>query len=338
MYSLSRPGPATVLGASFLVLTILAAKEAQSGTIGTTTMPIACGTKIAVDATTDGQTLTLDPSDPILNGTCPDNGLTIQNSGKNAINQFFSVDCGTNQAQPITGTASGTGVTLKGPNLALFNCYVSHFAQGIVSDGDGADIEDSQAQDAVADGFVVKAAVSIRNQNLVGITFTGNRAIHNGGFGFDLKANAISGGTGSFFNGIAERNALGGFLVEGDGNALSGNEAFDNGGPGFQVVSKSCCSGSFGQSFDTAIASSNKGPGIIYIGRDDGSNCVGGTGVACTGGVFFPAGFDTTPGSISAADNGGSCPPGTLPDLAAEGVCPIVLGRQCSQKVLDACP
>jgi hypothetical protein len=338
MFSHSRRGSATALAASFMVLTIFSAKEARSGTIGTKSVPIACGTKIAVDATNDGMTLTLDPSDPILNGTCPASGLTIQNSGKNAINQSFSVDCGTNQSQPITGTAGGAGVTLKGPNLALFNCYVSHFAQGIVANGDGADIEDSQAQDATGDGFVVKASVSIRNQNLIGITFTGNRAFGNGGFGFDMKANAISGGSGSFFNNIADSNQQGGFLVEGDGNALSGSEAFNNGGPGFQVVSKSCCSGSFGESFDTAVASFNKGPGIVYIGRDDGSNCVGGTGATCTGGVFFPAGFDTTPGGISAADNGMSCPPGSLPYLVAEGVCPVVLGRTCSQKVLDACP
>lgn len=320
------------------VLTLLSAGGAPCGTIGTTSTPIACGTKIAVDASNTGMTLTLDASDPILQGGCPANGLTIQNSGRDAINQSFSVDCGTNQAHPITGGTSGAGVTLKGPNLALFNCYVAGFAQGIAVDGDGADIEDSQTQNATHDGFVVKSNVSLHSQNLIGITFSGNRAFGNGGFGFDLKANDISGGPGSFFDNIADDNALGGFRVQGDGNSLSGSEAFNNGGPGFEIVSKSCCSGSSGQSFDTAVASGNKGPGIVYVGRDDGSNCVGGTGATCTGGAFFPAGFDTTPGGISAADNGGSCPPGSLPYLAAEGVCPIVLGKPCAQKVLDACP
>mgnify|MGYP000979019819 CR=1 FL=1 len=319
-------------------LTLLLAPRARAGTIGKTSISVGCGTRIVVGAGNTGSTLTLDPSDPIFSGSCPAGGLTVENLGKSAIDQSFTVDCGTNQATPISGAPTAAGIALHGPNLAVFNCYVSGFAQGVVANGDGADIEDSQAQNAAGSGFVVKANVSLRSQNLTGITFTGNRAFGNGGFGFDLAANEISGGTGSFFDNIADGNALGGFRVKGDGNALSGSEAFNNGGPGFMIVSKSCCSGSSGQSFDTAVASFNKGPGIVYVGRDDGSNCVGGTGSTCTGGSFFPAGFDTTPGGISAADNTGSCPPGSLPYLGAEGVCPIVVGKPCAQKVLDGCP
>jgi len=310
---------------------------ARAALLGTTPLTVACGTVITVTADSSGKTLTLDPSDPILVTPCPRDGIKIVNKGSNAPNQFLTLDCQTNQAAPITGT-TGVGIMLDGLNLAAYNCYVHGFAIGLETNGDGADIEDSQVENATGDGFRIKSGVRITNPNLVGITFTGNRAFDNGGWGFEMTANAISGGSGSVFNCIADTNAKGGFRITGDGNSLSGSEAFNNGGPGFLIVSKSCCSGSEGQSFDTAVASSNKGPGIVYEARDDGSNCVGGTGPTCTGGTFFPAGFDTTPGGISAADNGGSCPGGSLPYLLAEGVCPVVVGKPCSQSSLDNCP
>src|SRR5262249_41979122 len=71
---------------------------------------------------------------------------------------------------------------------------------------------------------------------------------------------------------------------------------------------KSCCSGSAGQSFDTAAAFANQGPGIVYEARDDRSNCVGGSGPTCTGGTLFPLAFDTTPGGITAPANTGPSP------------------------------
>jgi hypothetical protein len=314
----------------------LASVPACAGQIGTTPFTVSCGTVIDVTATNSGLTLTLDASDPILSTRCPGGGIRIVNKGSNALNQSFTIDCQTNQAAPIMG--SGIGIRLDGPNLAAFNCYVDGFTVGLEADGDGADIEDSQVQNAISDGFAVKSKVKITSANIVGVTFTGNRAFSNGGWGFNLAANEISGGTGSFFNNIADSNAKGGFSIKGDGNSLSGSEAFNNGGPGFLIVSKSCCSGSAGQSFDTAVASSNQGPGIVYEARDDGSNCVGGTGPTCMGGTFFPTGFDTTPGGISAADNSGPCPPGSLPYLLAEGVCPIVLGTPCSASALNRCP
>jgi hypothetical protein len=310
---------------------------ARAGALGTTPFAVACGTTVTVTADTSGATLTLDASDPILAAPCAGAGLKIINKGSNAPNQFLTVDCQTNQAAPIKGS-TGVGIMLDGPNLAAYNCYVQGFSVGVEAQGDGADIEDSQVENAVGDGFRIKSSVRITNPNIVGVTFTGNRAFDNGGWGFEMSASEISGGSGSFFNNIADANAKGGFKVFGDGNSLSGSEAFDNGGPGFLIVSRSCCSGSAGQNFDTAVASSNKGPGIIYEGRDDGSNCVGGTGPTCTGGTFFPAGFDTTPGGISAADNGGACPKGSLLYLPAEGVCPVVLGNACSTTTLDNCP
>ena len=76
---------------------------------------------------------------------------------------------------------SGIGIRLDGPNLSAINCYVDGFSTGIEADGDGADIEDSQVQNATGDGFVVKSKVKITNANLVGVTFAGNRAFGNGG-------------------------------------------------------------------------------------------------------------------------------------------------------------
>jgi hypothetical protein len=329
------------LAATLVCGTVLLADPrsvAHAGHLGATALPVACGTKIVVTPANNGQTLTIDLSDPILSTVCGKFGLEIVNSGSGAADRSFAVDCQTNQTKPITGGASGTGILLQGANLAVFGCYVSGFGKGIVVNGDGGDVEDSQVQDAAGDGFAVKSTRTILNPNLIGTTITGSLAFHNGGWGFNLQASAISGGTGSVFNNIADGNTLGGFNVKGDGNALSGSEAFNNGGPGFNIVSKSCCSGSFGQSFDTAVASLNAGPGIIYVGRDDGSDCVGGTGATCTGGNFFPAGFDSTPGGITGADNGGSCPAASLPFLAADKVCPVVLGKPCTQAALDRCP
>ena len=310
---------------------------ARAGLLGTTPFTVTCGTIVAVAADTSGKTLTLDASDPILAAPCPGNGIKIINKGSNAPNQFLTLDCQTNQAAPIKGS-TGVGIMLDGPNLAVNNCYVQGFSMGLESQGDGADIEDSQVENATGDGFRIKSKVRVTNPNIVGVTFTGNRAFDNGGWGFEMDASEISGGAGSFFDNIADTNVKGGFKITGDGNSLSGSEAFNNGGPGFVIISKSCCSGSAGQNFDTAVASSNTGPGIVYEGRNDGSNCVGGTGPTCTGGTFFPAGFDTTPGGISAADNGGSCPVGSLPYLLADGVCPIVVGKACSATSVNNCP
>ncbi len=321
----------------FVIATLLfASASARAGLLGTTPFTVNCGTVIVVTSSNSGQTLTLDASDPILSAPCPSGGIQVINEGSNALNQSFTINCQTNQASPIKG--SGIGIFLNGPNLAAFDCYVDGFTVGLEAKGDGADIEDSQVQNAIGDGFVVKSKMKITSSDIVGITFTGNRAIGNGGWGFNLAANEISGGTGSFFNNIADSNTKGGFTIKGDGNALSGSEADNNGGPGFLIVSKSCCSGSAGQSFDTAAAFANQGPGIIYEARNDGSNCVGGIGPICTGGTFFPLGFDTTPGGITAADNMGPCPVRSLPTTLGAGVCPIVLGNLCSASALGRCP
>ncbi len=293
---------------------------------------------IEVGADNNGKTLFLAASDPILSAPCSGNGITIINKGTNAPNQSFTIDCQTNQGNPIKGSATGIGIMLKGLNLAAFNCYVEGFGIGMASNGDGADIEDSQVQNAAGDGFFIKSHTKITNANIIGVIFMGNRAYGNGGWGFNMPVNEIDAETGSVFNNIADGNGKGGFYIKGDGNFLSGAEAYNNGGPGFLIISKSCCSGSSGQNFDTAAAASNLGPGIIYEARDDGSNCVGGTGPTCAGGTFYPTGFDTTPGGISAADNGGTCPAGSLPYLNADGVCPIVLGASCSASTLNRCP
>ena len=129
--------------------------------------------------------------------------------------------------------------------------------------------------------------------------------------------------------------AYGGLVfLKGGLGFLSGNEASGNNGPGFVIRSIACC---MPNEFDTAAAFSNAGPGIVYIGRDDGTNCVGGTGADCSGGTFFPAGFDTTPGGISASGNSGECPPESLPSSLGPEVCPVVWGPPCGTLVLDRC-
>ena len=201
--------------------------------------------------------------------------------------------------------------------------------------GDGSTLQDNHVQKAAGDGYVLNDTVGLKSAILLGSAVLGNRAVDNGGWGFNLKGNLMTVSTGSFFNNFALGNAKGGFLVNGEGVNLTGNEAILNHGPGFSVTSRNCCAGPFGQTFSGALAINNDGPGIIYVGKNDGSNCVGSIEPDCAGGTFFPAGFDTQPGAIVSFGNGGTCPTGSLP--FAPGVCPIAKGAQCSQATLDRC-
>jgi hypothetical protein len=309
---------------------------ASAGSIGSTPITVRCGSTVIVNNDNAFETLTLDSSDPILSTVCRGDGITIKNQGAGHNDRGFTVDCGGNQATPIKGSANGIGIALLGPNLAVFNCAIDGFKNGIAVTGDGSDIEDSQVQNSSGDGFVINDPVSFRNPNLIGSNFTGNQAINTKGWGFNLKGSIMNVGTGTFFNNVASGNALGGFLVKGEGVSMFGNEALSNNGPGFSVLSTNCCSGSLGQAFSSSLALSNAGPGVVYTGKDDGSNCVGSLDPNCTGGKFFPAGFDATPGAIVSSGNGTSCPVGSLPFIA--GVCAIVKGKQCSENVLNHCP
>jgi len=308
---------------------------ASAGSIGGTPITVSCGTTVKVDDNNAFQTLTLDSTDPILSTTCAIDGITIKNLGPGRNDRGFLVDCGGNQAKPIKGSGKGTGIELLGPNLMVFNCSVSGFANGITVTGDGSDIEDNQVANSTGDGFVVNDPIFFRNPNIIGSNFTGNQAVNNHGWGFNLKGSLMNVGTGNVFNNFASGNTLGGFLVKGEGVSMSGNEAVANAGPGFFVTSTNCCSGSLGQFFTSALAVGNSGPGIVYTARNDGSNCVGSVDPACTGGTFFPLGFDTSAGAISASGNGTTCPTGSLSFIP--GVCPITKGRLCSDNILGRC-
>jgi len=310
---------------------------AVAGSIDGTPFTVRCGTTILVTDANAFGTLTLDATDPILTTACQGNGLTIKNQGTGHNDRGFTVDCTGTAGMAIKGSATGTGIKLLGPNLAVFGCTTDGFQTGIAVTGDGSDIEDSVVQNSSGDGFVVNDPVGFRNVNLIGSNFTGNQAVKSGGWGFNLRGSVMNVGTGTFFNNIATGNALGGFLVKGEGVAMFGNEAFFNTGPGFSVLSTNCCSGSLGQFFSSAVAQGNSGPGIVYSAKNDGSNCVGSSDPNCVGGRFFPLGFDTSAGAISAAGNGTTCPAGSLP-FPIPGVCAIVLGRQCTENVLNHCP
>ncbi len=326
----------TTFTASFaLALVLCGFASADAGSIDSTPITVACNTTITVTDTMAFQTLTLDSTDPILSTVCDKGGIAIKNTGSNAINRGFTLDCQTNQANPISGSGKGVGIALSGPFLTVQNCYVSGFGTGISVIGDVSTIQDNQVQNSTGDGFDVKDKLGLKSPNLSGTFVAGNRASDNGGWGFNLHGNVVNTSTGSFFSNIAEGNASGGFLVTGEGNGLFNLEAFNNGGPGISVTSANCCSGSRGEFLSAVVAGGNAGPGIIYSAKDDASNCVGSLDPSCAGGTFFPLGFDTTPSAIAAWNNAGTCPADSLPFIP--GVCPIVKGKQCPQKALDKC-
>jgi hypothetical protein len=320
-----------------------------------------CGYKLKVTAQNSGGTLTLTPPakgvpaatvDPIFMHSCPANGITISNPATVAstVNNglTFTLECNvTNQnlfaaikGAPATTTATpaGIGITLKGSGLFLNDCIVDGFAHGIVSTGDGNDIESCVVQNSAGDGFVVHDTVSFVSLNFtgdsIGANTNGNVAIHNAGFGFNIVANGLSAATSQSvpFNNIANDNGKGGFLIKGNGNTISGANASGNNGPGIVVTSPSCCTNSGsspGQDLDAAVVDNNAGPGIIYSAKDDLTN------------NGLPSGYNGFAGGVFATDDGTkkACPPGAVdPTGTGHEICLIVLGIPCSQKVLNACP
>jgi hypothetical protein len=322
--------------------------------LDTTPTSVDCGFKLKVTQANAFQTLTLTPPpgdaqhpvDPIFTHDCDKDGIQITNPSGALAGLGFTLDCGTNQFRPIRGTAEGKGITLKGFGLAVFNCYIDNFSKGIFVSGDAADVEDNRVTKSTGDGFTIRAAVPLSSINLNGITMSGNRAINNRGWGFNMVANAVDASPGSFFNNVANHNGKGGFLIKGNGNALSGANASSNGilsdntfvgpAPGIFVLSTSCCSNVTGfQDLDTAQVDSNTGPGIVYATRNDLSNCDAGN-VNC-----LPAGFDRTPGGIDAIDNGSAqgCPTGSIdPTGTNRDICLRIVGGACKQAALDKCP
>jgi len=314
-----------------LFLLVLVGRVAHAGLLqpGNVPFTVECGTTINVDDTNNGFTLVLEPTDPIVTTTCAGRGIRIRNRNK-GFDRSFDLDCDFNQ---MTGDGTGKGIELRGPNLSIANCLVDAYRTGIFVRGDGGFIEECRVTNSASDGIVVKNPIGPRNENFFGIVFESNRSIANAGWGMNLRGNGLEIGVGTF-NNIAQSNARGGISLRGGLAFLSGNEASNNGGPGFLIRSTQCCRPN---EFDTALAFSNAGPGIVYIGRDDQTNCVGGTGAECTGGTFYPAGWDPTPGGIDAFNNAGICPPGTLPDATGSDQCPVVVGEPCRDAQLDRC-
>jgi len=359
-----------VVGSLALVLNIAMTwlSAAQAATLCSGDFPpvcsnvtVDCGFKLKVTTQNSGSTLTLTPPakgvdattvDPIFKHACPANGITISNPSTVAatVNNglFFMLECNvTNQnlfaaikGAPATSTTTptGIGITLKGSGLIVNDCIVDGFSHGIVSTGDGNDIEGCVVQNSAGDGFVIHDPVSFTSLNFTGDTIggntNGNEAFHNGGYGFNIVANGIAAETSGAvnFNNNADDNGKGGFLIKGNGNTIEGAEATNNNGPGIVVTSPSCCTNSGsspGQDLDAARVDGNAGPGIIYSAKDDDTN------------NGLPSGYNAFEEGVLATDDGTKkgCPAGAVdPSGTGHEICLIVLGKPCSQKVLNACP
>src|SRR5262245_720781 len=101
--------------------------SAGAGDLGGTPLAVDCGTVVTVTDDNAFSTLTLEPSDPIFSKVCANDGITVRNQGKGAIDRGLALDCQGNAGQAtagksIKGSAKGTGIELQGPNLMVTNC------------------------------------------------------------------------------------------------------------------------------------------------------------------------------------------------------------------------
>jgi hypothetical protein len=321
-----------------LIVPLGCAGLARAGTLDALPVTVGCGFKARANGA--GPTLTLDSSDPItLPGTtCGADGIVILNDGLHKLDNSFTLDC---NFLTIKGSGQGRGIVLKGPNISVFNCGVNGFGNGIVSNGDGNDIETSTVQHSVGDGFVVKnvlTSLALKNGDFSGVFISGNTSLLSGGWGFRIKGTGVESTSDSGQN-KALQNTAGGFQIRGKFHEIAG-QAIANGGVGIDMANKNCCTPNFLSEVDAFL---NAGPGVIYRDRDDRGNCLDGTGVSCTGGVFLPEGYDPSPGAVNFGSNGGSCPQGSLAStpatatLFANKICLVVLGKPCSDKTLNNC-
>jgi hypothetical protein len=308
------------------LFTVASAAIVQPGNIAVT---VGCGFTLRITDAANAQTLQLEPNDPIFAGPCVGDALSIKNTGRNALNRSFTLDC--NQAGTLRGSNIGTGIRIRGAGITVMNCTLSGFHTGVVASGDGETVQDTTAENCAADGFDIRDSINLNSASFSGTFISSDQALHNAGVGFALKGNGftLDNSGNIFLTSLADGNLRGGFVLNGRENTISGCDASNNGGPGFAVIEKSCCSINY--SFDTSRAVANTGPGIVYIGRDDGTNCVGG--------ICYPGGVDLSGSStgIFAFDNGGVCPPGTLPFPPTSSGQICLAAKSCGQGELNKC-
>lgn len=309
-------------------LSLAFVNSTRGGDIDGTPVLVDCGTKIRVTEDNDGFTLTLDSSDPIFSKTCKSVGIHIGNPDPE---QSATLDCA--NAGTIRGGEGGTGVRLQGRGLAVMNCVISGFKTGIRTTNDGAEVIDNIVSNASGDGFVVRNPTSlaaIANGDTNGMNFIGNQSFNNGGWGFRMSGSEITADEGDvFLSNLASGNGRGGFSVRGKGHTFGVNDAISNGGPGFLIVGTNCC---LPNSFDgLGRALGNRGPGVAWIGPDDGA-CQAG------GGLCLPTGIDVMDTSVlqAFANDPGACPANTVEALGGEACLGVNL--RCSEDRLFNCP
>jgi hypothetical protein len=282
-----------------------------------------------VSATNDGGTLQLTTADPIFSHACPGGGLQVVNAGKNAFDQSYTVSCPTNT---IRGMGRGTGIRLSGPNLTVTGCNVESFQKGIVATGDNILIQNSAAAHCVGDGIEMTDSLSPLNPNFQGSFLDTCNAVGNGGWGIKIVGNKIDTTPSGSFASTVSANAKGGLWARGLLNNITTLVANGNSGPGFKVTSGNCC----GFNVLTGVqAVGNAGPGVTFVGRDDGLNSAPlGSGGSI---LFFPEALDVS-GTIVSSLNG-ACPAWALsaPTLLSQQICAFVAGVRCSDAVLGRC-
>ncbi len=296
---------------------------------GVTATGIDCGKRVIVSATNDGGTLQLSPTDPIFSHACPAGGLLIVNAGTNAVNQSYTVAC---PANTIQGMGRGNGITLIGPNLTVTGCNVDGFRKGIVARGDNILIQNSVAAHCVRDGIVMADYVSPLNPNFQGSFLDTSSALSNGGWGIKISGHKIDTTPSGTFGSTVSGNALGGLWATGLLHNITTVIATANTGPGFKVTSGNCCGFN---TLTTVQALGNIGPGVIFVGRDDGLNSAPlGVNNAV---LFFPETLDVS-GTIMSTANG-ACAAKALPapTLLSQQICAFVQGIRCSAAVLARC-
>lgn len=319
--------------ARVMLLTMFTAPLATAGTqVSSATAAatgIDCGKRIIVSATNTGGTLQLTATDPIFSHACPAGALLIVNGGTNAFTRSYTVSCPTNT---IMGMGKGTGITLLGPNLTVTGCNVGGFSKGIVARGDGILVQNSVASHSVKDGIVMADHASPLNPNSQGSFLDTSSALSNGGWGVRISGNRIDTTPAGAFGSTVSGNGQGGLWATGQLHNITSMVATANNGPGFKVTSGSCC----GFNVLTSVqALGNIGPGVIFVGRDDGLNSAPlGSGGAT---LFFPETLDVS-GTIMSTLNG-ACSATALPapTLLNQQICAFVQGVPCSAAVLGRC-